>query len=94
MKISQRDELKERQRMKKEGLMEVVDDTDHDNLGNDGGEEEGDLFGDSEMDIGWFQAGFLAFFIILSTTTTRSISVSINSRCLSEHQTNHTSLYD
>lgn len=35
--------------MKKEGIMmETVDDTDHDNLGNDaddGGEDEGDLFG-------------------------------------------------
>lgn len=56
MKTSQRDELKERQRMKKEGIMmEAVDDTDHDNLGNDaddGGEDEGDLFGDSGMDLG------------------------------------------
>ncbi len=47
MKMSQRDELKERQRMKKEGIMmETVDDTDHDNLGNDaddGGEDEGDF---------------------------------------------------
>lgn len=57
MKTSQRDELKERQRMKKEGIsMDVIDDTDHDNLGNDdgddAGDEEGDLFGDSGMDIG------------------------------------------
>ncbi|KAF9475861.1 hypothetical protein BDN70DRAFT_883193 [Pholiota conissans] len=53
MKTSQRDELKERRRMKKEGIFtDVVDDTDHDNLGNEGGDEEGDLFGDSGMDIG------------------------------------------
>ncbi|KAF8911985.1 TAFII55 protein conserved region-domain-containing protein [Gymnopilus junonius] len=54
MKTAQRDELKERQRMKKEGItMETVD-TDQDNMGHDGeGEGENDLFGDeSEMDIG------------------------------------------
>ncbi|KAF8969845.1 TAFII55 protein conserved region-domain-containing protein [Flammula alnicola] len=59
MKTSQRDELKERQRMKKEGItMDTVEDTDPDNVGNDdddgdGGDDEGDLFGDdSGMDIG------------------------------------------
>lgn len=54
MKTAQRDELKERQRMKKEGItMETVD-TDQDNMGHDGDVEgDNDLFGDeSEMDIG------------------------------------------
>ncbi|PPQ89125.1 LOW QUALITY PROTEIN: hypothetical protein CVT25_006497 [Psilocybe cyanescens] len=56
MKSAQRDELKERQRMKKEGIpIEAVEDTDPDNAGHgpDGGGDDGDgLFGDdSEMDM-------------------------------------------
>ncbi|KDR73499.1 hypothetical protein GALMADRAFT_251208 [Galerina marginata CBS 339.88] len=60
MKTVQRDELKERQRLKKEGItMDTVEDTDPDMIGNGGegggGDDEGDLFGDDsemEMDIG------------------------------------------
>ena len=53
MKIAQRDELKERQRMKKEGITMENADTDQDNMGHDGDTEGDDeLFGnDSEMDI-------------------------------------------
>ena len=53
MKIAQRDELKERQRMKKEGITMENADTDQDNMGHDGDMEGDDeLFGnDSEMDI-------------------------------------------
>lgn len=57
MKSSQRDELKERQQLKKAGiLMDTVEDTDPDNLGglNDSGRDgndDADLFGD-ESDVG------------------------------------------
>ncbi|KAJ3510284.1 hypothetical protein NLJ89_g4767 [Agrocybe chaxingu] len=56
MKVAQRDELKEKQRLKKEGItMDVVEDTDPDNGGiEDGGDgaDDGDLFGDDSMEIG------------------------------------------
>ena len=55
--MGQLDELKERQRMKKEGLtMDNAEDNDPDNLGHggDGGDDhDDDLFGDDDgMDIG------------------------------------------
>lgn len=53
MKSSQRDELKERQQLKKAGiLMDTVEDTDPDNVGGrDGNDDDADLFGD-ESDVG------------------------------------------
>ncbi|TFK42428.1 TAFII55 protein conserved region-domain-containing protein, partial [Crucibulum laeve] len=50
MKLAQRDEIKEKQRLKREGIqMDMADDTDPDNGGHEGdeeGEDDGDLFGD------------------------------------------------
>jgi len=53
MKSSQRDELKERQQLKKAGiLMDTVEDTDPDNVGGrDVNDDDADLFGD-ESDVG------------------------------------------
>ena len=57
MKSSQRDELKERQQLKKAGIMmDTVEDTDPDNVGHngngrDGNDDDADLFGD-ESDVG------------------------------------------
>jgi transcription initiation factor TFIID subunit 7 len=52
MKLSQRDEMKEKQRLKKEGIVLDVDhDTDPDGVGNDDGgdvEVEGGLFGSDD----------------------------------------------
>ena len=56
MKLAQRDELKEKQRLKKEGItIDTAEDTDFDNVGHDDGEgdmDDEDLFGDGPMDIG------------------------------------------
>lgn len=55
MKLAQRDELKEKQRLKKEGItVDPAEDADSDN-GHDGEadmEEDEDLFGDAPMDVG------------------------------------------
>lgn len=52
--MGQLDELKERQRMKKEGL--IMDNADNDpdmGHGGDGGDDDDDLFGDDDgMEIG------------------------------------------
>lgn len=59
MKLAQRDELKEKQRMKKEGInMNAADDTDPETTGDpdgEGGGEDDDLFGSDDppvMEIG------------------------------------------
>jgi len=57
MKLAQRDELKEKQRLKKEGItIDAAEDTDFDNAGHDDGEadieDDEDLFGDGPMDVG------------------------------------------
>ncbi|KAJ7940431.1 TAFII55 protein conserved region-domain-containing protein [Mycena leptocephala] len=52
MKRAQRDELKERQRMEKEGITNDLDNADEE--ANEGGaddEDDGDLFGDTAMDL-------------------------------------------
>jgi len=58
MKLAQQDELKEKQRLKKEGItIDVAEDFDIENVGHDDGElgdiedDEG-LFGDDPMEIG------------------------------------------
>ena len=56
MKLAQRDELKEKQRLKKEGItIDAVEDADSDNVGHDNEgdmEDDEDLFGDGPMDVG------------------------------------------
>lgn len=57
MKSAQRDELKEKQRLKKEGItMDAAEDVDFDNVGHDDVEgdmeDDEDLFGDGPMDVG------------------------------------------
>lgn len=57
MKLVQRDELKEKQRLKKEGItIDAAEDIDFDNNGHDEGdgdiEDDDDLFGDAPMDVG------------------------------------------
>ncbi|KAF8798161.1 hypothetical protein BYT27DRAFT_7228749 [Phlegmacium glaucopus] len=54
MKLAQRDELKEKQRLKKEGItIDAAEDIDFDNAGRDGDiEDDEDLFGDGPMDVG------------------------------------------
>lgn len=56
MKLAQRDELKEKQRLKKEGItIDTTEDIDFDNVGQDEGEgdiEDEDLFGDVPMNVG------------------------------------------
>jgi transcription initiation factor TFIID subunit 7 len=56
MKLAQRDELKEKQRLKKEGItIDAAEDVDFDNVGHDGEgdmEDDEDLFGDGPMDVG------------------------------------------
>jgi len=56
MKLAQRDELKEKQRLKKEGIMiDAAEDIDFDTAGHDGDadiEDDEDLFGDGPMDVG------------------------------------------
>ena len=54
--MAQRDELKEKQRLQKEGItIDVAEDVDSDNVGHDGEvdmEDDEDLFGDGPMDVG------------------------------------------
>ncbi len=56
MKIAQRDELKEKQRLQKEGVMGEADDTDQDGPINDDDAGDENLFGSDDpamdMDIG------------------------------------------
>ncbi|KAF7338130.1 Transcription initiation factor TFIID subunit 7 [Mycena venus] len=53
MKRAQRDELKERQRMEQEGITNELDNADGEvnEADADGGEDDGDLFGDGDMDL-------------------------------------------
>jgi transcription initiation factor TFIID subunit 7 len=53
MKREQRDELKERQRMQQEGITNDLDNADGgvSEPGAEGGGDDGDLFGDDEMDL-------------------------------------------
>lgn len=53
MKLAQRDEMKEKQRLRKEGIVvDAIDDTDPDIIGNEEGdgenEDDVDLFGPEE----------------------------------------------
>ncbi|KAF5315657.1 hypothetical protein D9611_004913 [Ephemerocybe angulata] len=53
MKRAQKDEMREKQRMKKEGIQATGGESDGDQVGGDGGEEDGDddLFGPDEGDM-------------------------------------------
>jgi transcription initiation factor TFIID subunit 7 len=52
LKKAQRDEIREKQRLKKEGIEAVGGDSDGDQLGADGdGPEEDDLFGPDDGDL-------------------------------------------
>ena len=70
MKIAQRDELKEKQRLQKEGVMGEVDDTDQDQDGPINDDDAGDenLFGSDDpamdMDIGW-RTPYTAYIYVL-----------------------------
>lgn len=58
MKLAQRDELKEKQRLQKEGItIDAAEDIDFEHVGHDDGElgdieDDDDLFGDGPMDVG------------------------------------------